>query len=82
MARVWLTKKLADYIDGVSLVGRKVGDVLDLPADEARLLLAEEWANADRRVASVPTTHRRRAADHLRPRSRERTAARAKDSRS
>ena len=42
--RVRLTRKFADQIDGVDLEGYRVGDVLDLPPKEARLLLAEEWA--------------------------------------
>lgn len=42
--KVLLTKKLAECIDGVDLNDRRVGDVLDLPASEARLLLAEQWA--------------------------------------
>ena len=51
--RLRLTRKRADEIDGIDLKGFKVGDVIDLPAREARLLLAEDWAvpelrNADR----------------------------------
>jgi hypothetical protein len=45
--RVRLTRKLAEQIDGVDLRGCEVGDVLDLPRAEARLLLAERWAVAD-----------------------------------
>ena len=52
--RVWLTRKFADQIDGVNLQGCEVGDVLDLPHSEARLLLAEEWALPDRRALIRP----------------------------
>jgi hypothetical protein len=48
--RVLLRRKLAECIDGVDLIGRNVGDVFDLPPAEARLLLAEEWAIAERRA--------------------------------
>jgi hypothetical protein len=49
--KVRLTKKLAECIDDVPLSDHRVGDVLDLPAPEARLLLAEGWA------VQVRTTH-------------------------
>ena len=42
-----LTRKLAEVIDGVDLTGRTVGDILKLPASEARLLIAEGWAVED-----------------------------------
>ena len=48
--RVVLTRKFADIIDGVDLSSRKVGDVFDASADDARLLIAEQWAIADRRA--------------------------------
>jgi hypothetical protein len=48
--RVFLTRKLAEEIDGISLKGRQVGDVLDLPPNEAHLLLVEEWAMPERRA--------------------------------
>ncbi len=44
--KVRLTKKLADCIDGVILSGRRVGEVIDLPVNEAQLLVAESWAVA------------------------------------
>jgi hypothetical protein len=50
--KVVLTKKLAECIDGVELNDARVGDVLDLPAPQARLLLAEEWAVPHRRARS------------------------------
>ena len=42
-----LTRKLAEVIDGVDLTGRSVGDIVKLPASEARLLIAEGWAVED-----------------------------------
>ena len=62
--RVRLTKKHAERIDGVDLVGRRVGDVLDLPSPDATLLVAERWAMPERRSQSEETEHRRRADDH------------------
>jgi hypothetical protein len=55
--RVRLTRKFADQIDGVDLTGFQVGDVLDLPPSEARLLLAEEWAVPERRASERPRQH-------------------------
>ena len=48
--RVWLTRKLAERIDGVDLSGRQVGDVLELSPREAALLMAEGHAEHDRRA--------------------------------
>lgn len=62
--KVWLTKKLAERIDGVDLSGHNVGDVLDLPSRDARLLMAEDWAKPDRRVRNRQTTQKRRSADY------------------
>ncbi len=42
--RVRLVRKLADRIDGIDLSRRCVGEVLDLRAADARLLIAEGWA--------------------------------------
>jgi hypothetical protein len=47
--RVRLTRKLAEVIDGVDLSGHTVGDAFDLPRRDARLLIAEGWAQRDRR---------------------------------
>ena len=52
--RVRLVRKLADAIDGVDISDYAVGDVLDLHADEARLLIAEEWA-----ISAGQPAHRR-----------------------
>jgi hypothetical protein len=47
--RVRLTRKLAEVIDGVDLSGHSVGETFDLPRRDARLLIAEGWAQRDRR---------------------------------
>lgn len=41
--KVRLTKRLADFLDGVDLTGLSVGDVVELPPREARILIKEEW---------------------------------------
>ena len=41
---VRLIRKLADRIDGIDLSDRQVGDVLYLRGNDARLLVAEGWA--------------------------------------
>ena len=60
--KVRLTKKLADRIDGVNLSTSRVGDVLELPEPEARLLIAEDWATPRerRREQSREIEHDRR----------------------
>jgi hypothetical protein len=50
--RVRLIRKLANSIDGVDLTARQVGDTLEIPASEARILLAEEWAIRDSRSSN------------------------------
>ena len=47
--RVRLTRKLAQEIDGIDLSEHAVGDVLDLPAPDAQLMMAEQWAFPERR---------------------------------
>ena len=42
--QVQLTRKFAQYIDGVDLTHHEVGDVFDMKAAEADLLIAEGWA--------------------------------------
>jgi len=61
--KVRLTRKHAESIDGIDLTGYNVGDVIDLTFDEARLIVAEDWAHSDRRVLASPSEHRRRAED-------------------
>lgn len=58
--KVWLTRKYADAIDGVDLRGYQVGDTLELPSGEARLLLKEQWAKPERRRNHDSSTEERR----------------------
>lgn len=62
--KVRLTRKHADCIDGVDLRGDEPGDLLDLPAADARLLVAEQWGVPERRERSDPSPVRRRADDY------------------
>ena len=52
MVRIRLTRKFANFIDGIDLSRRKAGDLLDLSEREAKVLLAEGWASTD----DVPPT--------------------------
>src|SRR4051794_14886999 len=79
--RIRLVRKLADAIDGVDISPYAVGDVIDLAAGEARLLIADRWAAAaenparrrdvrrfsgPRQVAEAADSARRRLVDRLR----------------
>lgn len=44
--QVRLTHKLANTLDGIDVSGCRVGDVLDLPDQEAAVLIKENWAEA------------------------------------
>ena len=54
---VRLVRKLADNLDGIDVSAHHEGDVLDLPARRAALLIAEQWAvparSRERRAAST-----------------------------
>ena len=66
--KVRLVRKHSERIDGVDLSGRSVGDTLDLPARDARLLLAEEWAAPERRRAEQESAiNGRRSSDREPP---------------
>ena len=39
-----LTRKLANFLDGVDVSDRHAGDVFELPTCDAHLLIAEGWA--------------------------------------
>jgi hypothetical protein len=63
--KVWLTRKYAERIDGVDLSGKEPGDLLDIPREDARMLLAEEWAIPERRESQIAAeTPRRRVDDY------------------
>jgi hypothetical protein len=42
--KVRITRKFAEFIDGVDLSARRVGDVIEVPPRDAKLLIAEDWA--------------------------------------
>jgi hypothetical protein len=42
--QVRLVRKLAARVNGLDLTRHNVGDVFDLPARDARMLIAEGWA--------------------------------------
>jgi hypothetical protein len=44
MGVVRLTHKYAEAIDGVDLRDHRVGDIVNLSADQEKLLIAEGWA--------------------------------------
>jgi len=69
---VRLVRKLADSLDGIDVSGQREGDVLDLPAGRAALLIAEHWAVPvqERRKAST-INERSLAADRPRRRTRK-----------
>jgi hypothetical protein len=45
--KVQLIRKLAECLDGIDVTHSRVGDILDLPDREAKLLIAERWAVPD-----------------------------------
>jgi hypothetical protein len=63
--QVRLTRKLAEFIDGVDLSARRVGEVIDLSRHDAEILLAEGWASP---VESRFGARARRTAADDRPR--------------
>jgi len=62
--RVRLIRKFADCIDGVDLRGHVVDEVFDVSPKDAQLLMAEQWAIAERRSADLPHKFERRAGSH------------------
>jgi len=55
--RLLLTQKFAERIDGVDLRAHEVGDVIDLPVSDGRLLIAERWAIVERRKEQRLSSH-------------------------
>jgi hypothetical protein len=45
--KIRLTRKFADLINGIDLSNAREGETLDLSEREARLLMAEGWAEYD-----------------------------------
>jgi hypothetical protein len=65
--KVRLTRKLAPVVDGIDLSSHEVGDVFDLPPEQARLVIAEDWAIPERRNGQDVSSGHRRRADDQRP---------------
>jgi hypothetical protein len=63
LMKVRLTKKLAEQLDGVDVSARREGDVLDLSAHDAKMLVEERWAIPERRERSESIHGRGRRAD-------------------
>jgi len=64
--KVRLTRKLAPCVDGIDLSSHEVGDVFDLPPEQAWLVIAENWAIPERRMSQNSSSeHRRRVGDQL-----------------
>ena len=61
--KVRLTRKFADQIDGIDLGGYAPGDLMELSPEQARLIVAEEWAIPERREQRVADSPHRRAGD-------------------
>jgi hypothetical protein len=59
VAPVRLTRKYAEAINGVDLSHNDVGDRMPLPARDARLLVAEGWAEPERSRSSDRIRRRR-----------------------
>lgn len=86
--RIRLTRKLANCIDGVDLSRYSVGDGLNLPTWEARLLIAEGWATlsdgtADERPCTLTAQELRCIGEQLtnwsEPQDRRRAEDRVRD---
>jgi hypothetical protein len=90
--QIRLTRKLADYLDGIDLSDCLEGDVLDAPRRQAELLIAEGWArplmgrddirgvsvSRDRTAAADEPARRPRSVEQLR-RAREEMEAHRSD---
>ena len=65
-ARVRLVRKLAEMINGIDLSAARVGDEIELPEQDAQMLIAEGWAAyclPERSKAIVRRGRRRRRRD-------------------
>ena len=70
--RIRLTRKLSNALNGVDLRPFRVGDIIELTAVDAGMLIAEGWAERSSSPINVATANdgeaRRRAATRQRPR--------------
>jgi hypothetical protein len=74
--KVRLTKKLAEQLDGVDVSGHQEGDVFELSAHDAAMLVEERWAIPERREHVVRFQgHERRADDDPRGESRAKNSS-------
>lgn len=69
---VRLTHKFAEMIDGVDLSPYAVGDIVTLSLSQARLLIAEGWAEPVREGRAVRATRSPLAVAADKPRARKR----------
>ena len=51
--RVRIVRKLADRVDGIDLTHHDVGEVIELPEIDGRLIVAERWGEFARREADL-----------------------------
>jgi hypothetical protein len=61
--KVRLTKKLAERLDGIDVSDRQEGDLLELSAHDAAMLVEERWAIPERRERVVRFQGDERRAD-------------------
>jgi hypothetical protein len=69
--RVRIVRKLADRVDGIDLTNYDVGEVIELPEMDGRLMVAEQWGEFARREADLESGRNTAA----RPRDRRRTSS-------
>ena len=67
--RVRLVRKHSERVDGISLEGREPGDVVDW-REQARLIIAEQWAVPERAEQAVAALRQRADNDRRERRSR------------
>jgi len=51
--RVRIVRKLADRVDGIDLTNYDVGELIELPEMDGRLMVAEQWGEFARREADL-----------------------------
>jgi len=51
--RVRIVRKLADRVDGIDLTNYDVGEVIELPEMDGRIMVAEQWGEFARREADL-----------------------------
>ena len=51
--RVRIVRKLADRVDGIDLTNYDVGELIELPEMDGRLMVAEQWGEFARREGDL-----------------------------